>query len=151
MKQTFIYLLCFGFWGMSMVISGQKIGDYFSLDILLCTALACLGYLALGKKTEFKLLGQLLLSKPLVIEDLQRGLNSLKNGWYFVLQVMSAFVLLQSINALVHAGDKQAMQYLGTWLATVLLAGLYLLLLRWGFFLPLENSLKRRQILQTEL
>lgn len=151
MKQAFIYLLCFGFWGMSMMISGQKILDYFSLDILLCTALACLGYLALVKKAEFKFLGQLLLKRSLEIEDLQRSLNSLKNGWYFVLQVMSAFVLLQGINALVHAGDKQAMQYLGIWLATVLLAGLYLLLLRWGFFLPLENSLKRRQILQIEL
>jgi hypothetical protein len=150
MKQALIYLLCFGFWGMSMMISGQKMGDYFSLDILLCTALASLGYLALVNKAEFKLLGQLLLSRPLEIEDLQKGLNSLKNGWYFVLQVMSAFVLLQGINALVHVGDKQAMQYLGIWLATVLLAGLYLLFLRWGFFLPLENGLKRRQILLIE-
>ncbi len=151
MKQALIYLLCFGFWGMSMMISGQKMGDYFSLDILLCTALASLGYLALVNKAEFKLLGQLLLGRPLEIEDLQKGLNSLKNGWYFVLQVMSAFVLLQGITALVHVGDKQAMQYLGIWLATVLLAGLYLLLMRWGFFLPLENGLKRRQILLAEL
>ncbi|MGE3726832.1 MAG: hypothetical protein AB7I41_14835 [Candidatus Sericytochromatia bacterium] len=150
MKQAFIYLLCFGFWGLSMMISGQKILDYFTFDILFCTALVCIGYSVLAKKTELQLFAQLLLKKPLENEALQRGLNSLKNGWYFVLQLMSTFVLLQSINALVHAGDKQSMQYLGSWLATVLLTGLYLLLLRWGVFLPLENSLKRRQIVETE-
>jgi len=150
MKQALIYLLCLGIWGVNMLMCGQKILDYFTFDILFCTALACVGYSLLTNKIELQLLAQLLLKKPLENNALQRGLNSLKNGWYFVLQLMSAFVLLQGINALIHAGDKQSMQYLGTWLATVLLAGLYLLLLRWGIFLPLENSLKRRQILETE-
>lgn len=150
MKQALIYLLCLGIWGVNMLMCGQRILDYFTFDILFGTALACVGYSLLTNKIELQLLAQLLLKKPLENNALQRGLNSLKNGWYFVLQLMSAFVLLQSINALVHAGDKQSMQYLGTWLATVLLAGLYLLLLRWGIFLPLENSLKRRQILETE-
>lgn len=150
MKQALIYLFCLGCWGLSMVLSSQKIMDYFTIDILFGTALACVGYSALAKKTELQLLAQLLLKKPLENEALQRGLNNLKNGWYFLLQLMSTFVLLQSINALVHVGDKQSMKYLGSWLATVLLTGLYLLLLRWGVFLPLENSLRRRQILQTE-
>lgn len=149
MKQAFIYLLTLAFVGLNMVMSGQKPLDYFTLDLLLCSLLASVGYVVLLTRVEIAILGKLLLRKKLLGSELQTGLNSLQNGWRFLAMLMSAFVLLQSVNALVHAADKQAMQFLGTWLATLLLGGLYLLILRWGFFLPLINSLKRRQILQS--
>lgn len=147
MKQGLLYIFTLVILGLSMRLSGQNVGDYYTTDLILGTVLVSLGYLALLNKTEFQILGQFLRRKELQKEDLQRGLNILQNGWKYLIQVIPTFVLLNSINALIHAGDKQATQYLGIWLATVLLAGLYLLLLRWGFFLPLENGFKRRLII----
>jgi hypothetical protein len=149
-RTILVYGLTTFFVVISMMMNNQKLLDYFTGDLMIALFLALLAYISTFNKAEIIALLQLIRHKDLDFAQIQAVQRSIQNGWKYLYQTILALFLLQSINVLVHAGDKKAMQFLGTWLACILLGMLYLLLLRWSILLPLETSLKRRQILYQE-
>lgn len=136
-----------GMWALGMQISAQGLLNYFDTELLLALGLATLAFGCLLGREGLVLLGHMLLGRPLQ-PGVQTELLLLLRQFWRVMQVSVALLmLLKAINALVMAGTPQEMAALGNALATFLLGGLYLLLLRGVFLLPVEAALRRQHLL----
>ncbi|PIQ27766.1 hypothetical protein COW36_07600 [bacterium (Candidatus Blackallbacteria) CG17_big_fil_post_rev_8_21_14_2_50_48_46] len=129
---------------LSFLMNNQKLFDYYTPDLILGLGLGGLAFaMVLGKGMPLALL-RLLKREFLEAYQLQQLLASFRHAWRFLLCLTGFFYLLQTLQILTHAGDKKALAYLGTWLALSLLGGLYLILLRWAVFLPLQAAVQKR-------
>ena len=141
MKTFSTYLITAAMIAFAMRMSHQTWSEYFTPDLIVTLFLCGLAYAFTFKRREYQSLWRLLRGQALERESALQLLGSVRSFWRFLLTFIGVAFLLQSVYAL---SDVTDMAHLGTWMALALLGGLYLLLLRWGIFLPLEASLKRR-------
>lgn len=141
MKGILCYLLSGFMIAASMRMSNQALSNYFTPDLVICLFLSGVAYSFTLQKVECKAFFDLVRGRPLDNLLARQVLGSLRSAWHFLLTAVGLLFLLQSVYIL---ADMSDMAHLGMWMALTLLGALYLLLLRWAVFLPLEASLKRQ-------
>ncbi|MGV3523330.1 MAG: hypothetical protein ACO1RX_03860 [Candidatus Sericytochromatia bacterium] len=136
-----------GMWVLGMRLAAQGWLTYFDAELLLVLGLATLAFACLQGREGLALLSQMLLGRPLGSAAQTRVLLLLRQFWRMMQTFGLLLILLKAMNALVTAGTPQEMAALGNALATLLLGGLYLLLLRGLILLPAEAALRRQHLL----
>ncbi len=147
MKIIICYLLTGFIAAVCMRWNSQNFWHYQDTFLVLVLFFCFLAYSLSFNRSERQGLLSLLQGKPLETVLIKQLLARLRFGWMLLFNLLAMFFLAQSVHALAYADD---MAHLGAWMALALLGGLYLVLLRWGLFLPLESSLKRRLITAVE-
>jgi len=145
-KKAAVYLVVFLLMGLSMSLSGQEFTHYIYFELIPSLGLVSLAWCCILSRQEAQSLKKLLRSCALNETEIQSLQILADKTWQLLWQVMAILFLFQSILMLTRVGSPEQSTSLGPWLALLLLGSLYLLLLRWWVFLPLELSLKRMQI-----
>lgn len=135
---------------LSMFISGQSFWNYIDTGLIALYGIALLiSLLLIPLKEWHAILKTLTTESQLSREEITQQLSQIRESWKMLLSLSTVLCLASTISALANA---EQMAYIGSWLAVLLLSGVYLSCLRFFIYQPIQMTLEhKRQRLAIEI